>query len=424
MGLCDKCVTKPMKTGPVETIESKGIRIPIYLSPARGRENYVVTYYANGERKRERAGTTLADARAFARDKVDDLTKGTAHIGPLSARQAAVVADSLEVLRAINVPMSQATREYAQAFELLGRQPLVVKAAEFYAAHLEKQKTLHAPVKLPAVVDEFLKAIKAQGRSARYVEDCTSRLSRAKKAFNTYIQRITSSDVEAWLDAIKAAGRTRNNYRSTLCTLFSFARSRGYLPRNERTEAELTMKASDRGGDIGVYTPKELAVMLSGIETKFLPLVALGAFAGLRTAEIHRAEWADVDLHGGHIVVGKRKAKTSQRRIVPILPALRAWLEPLAKPSGHVIPQYSGDAPLLRAFRQALEPLKVELVHNGLRHSFASYRLAIVQSADQVSLEMGTSPKKLFTNYRELATKAQAERWFAVAPAGEEKVAA
>ena len=77
---------------------------------------------------------------------------------------------------------------------------------------------------------------------------------------------------------------------------------------------------------------------------------------------------------------------------------------------------------MLRAFRQALEPLKVELVHNGLRHSFASYRLAIVQSADQVALEMGNSPKKLFTNYRELATPAQAERWFSVMPASEGKI--
>jgi hypothetical protein len=70
-----------------------------------------------------------------------------------------------------------------------------------------------------------------------------------------------------------------------------------------------------------------------------------------------------------------------------------------------------------------LKPWNVELVHNGLRHSFASYRLAIVQSAEQVSLEMGNSPRKLFTNYRQLATKSQAELWFSVMPASEGKVA-
>ena len=64
------------------------------------------------------------------------------------------------------------------------------------------------------------------------------------------------------------------------------------------------------------------------------------------------------------------RQKTGQGRIVPILPALKAWLEPHAKATGLVIPQYSGDAPLLRAFRQAPDAPEVEMIHNGLRHSF------------------------------------------------------
>ena len=412
-----------MRAGPVEIVESKTSRIPIYAGQHHGKQSFLIAYYADGARKRERF-PTLEEARKRAKEKIQELSKGTAHVGNLTPRQVAVVADAVEILKGINIPLSQVAREYADAYKTLGRQPLIVEAAKHYAAHLEKQKNMHAPVKFPAVVDEFLKAITAKGRSPRYIEDCTSRLSRAAKAFRGYIQRSTAPDIEAWLDSIKAAGRTRNNYRATLCTLFSFARSRGYLPRNERTEAEMTMKATDRGGDIGIYTPKELAVMLTGIDAKFLPLVALGAFAGLRTAEIHRLDWQDIDRHGGHIVVGKHKAKTGQRRIVPILPALKAWLLPIGNKSGPVIPRYSGDAPLLRAFRQALEPFKVKMVHNGLRHSFATYRLAAIQSADQVALEMGNSPRKLFQNYRELATKAQAERWFSVMPATSNKVIA
>jgi integrase len=409
-----------MKSGPVEVVESKTSRIPIYASIHHGKESYLIAYYADGARKRERL-PTLEAARKRAKEKASELAKGTAHVGNFTPRQVLAVADAVDLLKSVGVSLSQVAREYVEAFKILRRQPLIAEAAKHYAAYLERTRTMQA-VKFSAVVDEFLKAIETKGRSARYIEDCTSRLSRAAKAFRGYIQRITSSDIEAWLDSIKAGGRTRNNYRATLCTLFAFARSRGYLPRNERTEAEMTMKASDRGGEIGIYTPKELSVMLTGIEAKFLPLVALGAFAGLRTAEIHRLEWQDVDLHAGHIIVGKHKAKTGQRRIVPILPALKAWLLPVGNETGPVIPRYSGDAPLLRAFRQALEPLKVELVRNGLRHSFATYRLAAVQSADQVALEMGNSPRKLFQNYRELATKQQAEKWFSVMPAPEAKV--
>jgi integrase len=409
-----------MKSGPVEVVKSKTSRIPIYAGVHHGKQSFLIAYYANGARKRERFPTIEA-ARKRAKERIAELSKGTAHVANFTPRQILAVVDAVDLLRGVGISLSQVAREYVEAFKILRRQPLIAEAAKHYAAYLERTRTMQA-VKFSAVVDEFLKAIETKGRSARYIEDCTSRLSRAAKAFRGYIQRITSSDIEAWLDSFKAAGRTRNNYRATLCTLFAFARSRGYLPRNERTEAEMTMKASDRGGEIGIYTPKELSVMLTGIEAKFLPLVALGAFAGLRTAEIHRLEWQDVDLHAGHIIVAKHKAKTGQRRIVPILPALTAWLSAIAGPIGPVIPRYSGDAPLLRAFRQSLEPLKIELVPNGLRHSYATYRLAAVQSADQVALEMGNSPRKLFQNYRELATKKQAEQWFSVMPAGSEKI--
>jgi hypothetical protein len=58
----------------------------------------------------------------------------------------------------------------------------------------------------------------------------------------------------------------------------------------------------------------------------------------------------------------------------------------------------------------------VHLVHNGLRHSFCSYRLAVTKSAAQVSLEAGNSPKMLFQNYRELVTEKSAKEYFGILP--------
>jgi hypothetical protein len=238
-----------MRAGPVAIIESKTSRIPIYADQHHGKQSFVIAYYADGARKRERF-PSLEEARKRAKEKIQELSKGTAHVGSLTPRQVAVVTDAVEILKGINVPLSQVARQYADAYKILGKQPLILDAAKHYAAYLEQQKNMHAPVKFHVVVDEFLWAIISQGRSARYIEDCTSRLSKAAKAFRGHIQKVTTSDIESWLDSIKAARRTRNNYRAALCRLFSFARARGYLPRNERTEAELCMKASDRGGDL------------------------------------------------------------------------------------------------------------------------------------------------------------------------------
>ena len=60
-----------------------------------------------------------------------------------------------------------------------------------------------------------------------------------------------------------------------------------------------------------------------------VPFLAIGAFAGLRHAEILRLDWAEVDLAGGHIEVKAAKAKTASRRLVPITKNLRQWLTPL-----------------------------------------------------------------------------------------------
>ena len=60
--------------------------------------------------------------------------------------------------------------------------------------------------------------------------------------------------------------------------------------------------------------------------------------------------------------------------------------------------------------------------HNLLRHSYASYRLADVQDASKVSLEMGNSPNVLLRDYRELVTPTQAKEWFTVLPEEPEKM--
>jgi hypothetical protein len=60
--------------------------------------------------------------------------------------------------------------------------------------------------------------------------------------------------------------------------------------------------------------------------------------------------------------------------------------------------------------------LKMEWPRNVLRHSFITYRIAVVKSADQVALEAGNSPSIIFKNYRELTTEEQADKWFGIVP--------
>ena len=178
-----------------------------------------------------------------------------------------------------------------------------------------------------------------------------------------------------------------------------------------------------KGGEIGTYTPTQLQILLSRIEPRMIPFVAIGAFAGLRSAEIARLEWQEVRFDQDVIELKAAKAKTASRRLAPILPVLRAWLSPMRKESGKVLAEVNDEFALATQFKKAVdamtdqdgEPL-VKIVHNGLRHSFITYRMAVLKNAAQVALEAGNSPRMIFEHYRELATKAEGNAWFAVTP--------
>jgi len=95
---------------------------------------------------------------------------------------------------------------------------------------------------------------------------------------------------------------------------------------------------------------------------------------------------------------------------VPISENLKLWLLPARQLSGavcgHRRPQMAA-ARLCEGFAWQ---------DNGLRHSFISYRLAILEDTARVALEAGNSPQMIFTNYRELVAPDVARAWFEVKP--------
>jgi integrase len=410
--------------GPLEVIEGKGVKIPIYLGVRRGEESFLLAYYKEGKRKMERV-SSMEDARRRAKVLIDDLSAGKVHVATFSLKQTAAITDAVEILQPLGISITEAARQLAEAHKILAGVP-ILKAAEFYVKHLEQEIKRGAlqPITVPDLVTKYMASIRGK-KSKRYVEDLHSKLGRAAKAFTGQLREIRADDIDKWLDGMEDAGeRTKNNYRMALLTLFSYARDKNHLPRGEQTEAEFVTRFDDKkSGTIGIYTPKQFAVLLNYVEERFLPFVALGGFAGLRSIEILRLEWENIWFKKGFIEVGKDKSKTATRRLVPICPALEKWLKPFAKKNGPILPDIRNEVHFTRLFHAAKHTLnekggtpRVKLVHNGLRHSFCSYRLAETKSAAQVALEAGNSPKMLFEHYRELVTEAEAKAWFSLTP--------
>ena len=411
--------SKAKERGPVEIIKGKTSSIPIYDA---GGGRFIAAYYAEGKRRMVKY-KSLEAAKAGAKEIIQTLTSGVAHVAAFTPKETASINEAVDILTPLEISLSNAVRQFAEAHKIL-RGGSIVSAAQFYAKHLEEENRRSAltPITFPELTTKFLDSIK-ETKSRRYILDLKSKLKKASGVFKGQIRGIRADDIDEWLSGMKkASGRTKNNYRMALLTLFSYARDKKHLPRGEKTEAEFATRYDDKGGDIGIYTPEEFRTLLENIEERFVPFIALGGFAGLRTIEILRLEWKDVWFDKGVIEVGKDKAKTATRRLAPIVPALEAWLKPRSK-TGPILTGIRDEFHFTKLFKDATsklvdaqgEPL-LTLVHNGLRHSFCSYRLAITKSAAQVSLEAGNSPKMLFENYRELVTEKAAQEYFGIVP--------
>ena len=259
---------------------------------------------------------------------------------------------------------------------------------------------------------QLLASKRADGLSRRYRETLRSHLVRFAAAFEDDITLITASQIERWLREQEIGPRARNNVRGSVITLFNFARKQGVLPKGLPTEAADIAKAKDCGGKIGILTPAELALVLSEAPERVRLFVALGAFTGMRSSEMLRLDWREVNFERSFITVAAEKAKTATRRLVPIQPNLMQWLAPYRERQGALFktPRDAG-----RAIRYA-KSCAVEWPNNALRHSYATYRLALTADAARVALEMGNSPQKLITNYRELADEREAAEWFGISP--------
>ena len=182
----------------------------------------------------------------------------------------------------------------------------------------------------------------------------------------------------------------------------------GYIEKNPVTAID-KIKLVDQPPEI--FTPEQVQALLEKAPADLLPCVALGAFAGLRTAELLRLEWQDVDLKRGFINVSASKSKTAKRRLIPIMPNLAGWLRPYARGlKGRICP-FSARWYQFNIEQTAKAAGLSKWPNNGLRHSFASYHLASHQNAPQLALEMGhTTPRIIFDSYREIVTPEEADR--------------
>ena len=278
----------------------------------------------------------------------------------------------------------------------------------------------------PALLSEFLawqgqrSASPATAEAARnYVRHLTERgvetrtvaadIGHLAAAYPGPIADVTAAQVKAHLDSLGVGPRRHNNVRAALVSFFVWARKQSYLPDSmtapQRTHALPVPKKRP-----AIYTPPEFRALLAAVAPEWRLPLAICGLAGLRTCEAEKLLWREVKLGKRLIEVLPENAKnTGRRRLVPVHPALATWLRKADfSPEDHVCPQGVRIDNLAKRVKRT----GVKWVKNGLRHSYGSYRCAVVKSAAQVALEMGNSEAIVRSNYLDYTERKVATEWF------------
>jgi integrase len=386
-------------------IKRGSVRVKVYRTVDRGRDRFTVTYH-EGTRRRLIQFADLAKAKTEANLVAEQLNAGQGAALELTGSDRDAYLYAINKLKPLKLDLVPAIDEFiaAKKWDV----PLAVAAKNYHESHNTK-----LPDKSVAdAVAEFLAAKKADGRSVRYLQDCKARLERFSGAFKQYLKEVRTQELDVWLRGLKLSPRTRNNFRTVICSLFSFARDTGYLTKGRPTEAEVTAVAKQDDGEIEVFTPAEYAKLLTGADAHLLPFLVLGGMAGLRSAEILRLKWENVNWPESVIEIQSKVAKTGTRRLAPLMPTAAEWLRGYTDARGPVI----GAIKLYERLEKLSESTGIAWKQNALRHSFCSYRMATLKDAPRVSYEAGNSVRIIQRHYDKVVTESQGKAWFSIMP--------
>lgn len=349
--------------------------------------------YARGGQRRRRLFPTDRDARAWLETMHLDRT---ASVVPLNIAQ---------------------TIDAREARDMLPDGVTLRDAARFWLDH--HAASAHAAEPIAAHARRFLADKAASGLRPRTLIKLRSTLTRLAAAFPDRAPAdLTTRHVTEWLASLGGLPQTRDGWRRDLVNFFGWLQRGGCVVDNPAKG--VSVGRWDRGGTIAIFSRAQVDAVLEAaakIRPDMLAYLAIGFWAGLRTAEIERLEWSNIGPD--YIRVTAAASKRRQQRLVPVQPVLSAILATAKRKSLYVAPAGTRACIVARqriyaaARADATDLLPPEWPDNVARHSYITHRLAILNSLEAVRLEAGNSGNIILDHYRALVTATEAAAYFA-----------
>ena len=158
------------------------------------------------------------------------------------------------------------------------------------------------------------------------------------------LNAVSVTDVRLFRDRLRKEGHSPSNVNQTvrkvLSSPFAAALRLGYITVNPCAGVEALKDEADTERD--VFTPEQVAALLSEAGGDWKGVILAGFYTGLRLRDITELQWQSVDLRENVIRVKTRK--TGKGVVIPTSPEFTEWLrsQPRAIGKAPVFPSLAG----------------------------------------------------------------------------------
>ncbi len=267
-------------------------------------------------------------------------------------------------------------------------------------------------VTISTAIQELLAAKVLANRRAVYIKSLKSFLNQfAFEREQTPLENFTFQDIEAWMNRYKFPW-ARHTWLNRLSTLFSFAVRRRWIEKNP---CDCVERVSVDHKPPTVLSVAQVEILLAKCPANCKAWLVLALFAGVRPdGELMAVKWEDVNLATASVKINFPKVR-KHRRIVPLESRAVALLRDCEPKEGNLSPSHS----TLRRFKRGVcAELGFETwPQDVLRHTAASFLMALHKDVGRVATMLGNSPDILLSHYHEPVSAADAKAFWAVSPA-------
>lgn len=440
--------TKANQTAPewplfIKAPKNPSFSVRLYpITQRKGEATYTVyclDWTEHGERKR-RYRSDLAEAKAEASGIAGAVAGNAPDLAELKLEIRLEISAAVRELRKAGIEKSLPVviSEYIAAQEkLMACGASIVEAAADYA---DRNAGLRQ-IRIPDAVKEWLEE-EENNKGQRIRSEWAKKLrknveNRFAASFTGFVSTLDGLEIAKWFSGLKnlqdgphkgddLSETTKRNIRDDLASFFRWCQAHRYLSKDADLLEAVPEYQRKSQRTKSIIRPGDLEKLFAAAPDYLIPYLAVRALAGVRESEANLLDWKNVHLDTGWIEITDEVAKQTAdqegvARDIPIQPALKAWLAGHAKKEGPICEL----ADPLQAIPRLARRAKVDLPKNALRHSYITYRAAMLNDVPRVADECGNSPEVIRKWYRVHGAQVRidAPKWFEIfPPASEQKI--